>query len=75
MPKFNLELTTEEIKSLQGVLEDYISDYHSTNEIVRNVLTKVTLVQLIDDGCMSKREAAYVRDANYPCLDEDGPAY
>ena len=75
MPTFTLELTTEEVKSLQGVLEDYLCDYHSTNEIIRTLLTKVTLVQLVDDGCMSKYEAAYVRDANYPPPDENGPAY
>ena len=46
MQRFNLRLTTEELKTLQGILEDYLCDYHSTNDLARDVLTKIIVTQV-----------------------------
>ena len=73
MPKFNLELSTEEIKTLQCHLERVCAGYRSLLEPhLRDVLTKVTLAQLDTEPTARKR--AYVLDANHR-PDENGPAF
>lgn len=75
MLHFTLKLSMEEVKTLQLILEREVSHLcqHGLAEIESDLLTKVTLIQL--EPLMSKREAAYVRDANYPAPREDGPAF
>ena len=46
MQRYKLLLTTEELKTLQNLCEDFLTDYHSTNEIVRDILTKVIVTQV-----------------------------
>lgn len=60
--QFTLKLTTEELKTLQGILEDFLTDYHSTNDLVRDLLTKVIVVQCESEE-LSPRERAYLEDA------------
>lgn len=71
MPHFHLELTTEEIKTLQLLLEDRVCSLrdHEPGDIEMAVLTKVTLAQLNaaadEDEGMTEYEQNVVTEANH----------
>lgn len=71
---YTLTLSTEEIKTLQLILENVCANSYSfVTDLGRDLLTKITLVQLHDDE-PTPYEKAHVLDANHN-PDEHGPAY
>lgn len=79
MPTYNLSLSTEELKTLQCTIEDYLtatSPWGGADPTLRDVLAKITLLQCNDDPEPSPRDRAYLLDANHrPRDSEDEVAF